>query len=204
MMVDPLSYGPEDVERVVKAKFQKARPDLAGSKGSDYVYSDSDVKRLSDEYRGEGVSDVTREETIQRLSASEARVGTAIAEMRTENAKFLSEFSALRGDMATFRSDVAAAHSAMKSDIAGVRTDHAKEAVIATRWQVGLIFAILLAAFGGIATTVLRTSPRQVPTQATPIIITVPASPAPAVNTPVQPATPLKESERPAQQEPRR
>lgn len=52
------------------------------------------------------MSDVTRHEMNAALAASEARVASAISEMRTENAKFLGEFAAARADMAEFRFQV--------------------------------------------------------------------------------------------------
>lgn len=135
--------------------------------------------------RARSLSEINREEVKARLEGSEARVASAISEMRVENAKFLSEFAAFRGDMLGLKAEVS-------NSIERVRTDHAKDQVVATRWQIGLIITVLIAAIGGITTTVLRTSGASHVTetqQPAPIIIQVPSPPAAAtpVPTPAKP-----------------
>lgn len=119
------------------------------------------------------MTDMNREEVKARTDASEAKVAAAIADMRVESEK-------LRGDMSAFKNDVLSA-------IAGVRTDHAKEQVVATRWAIGVLFSILLGAVGTIVTVVLRTGAphvQQTAAQPAPIVIQVPpyqaATPQPA------------------------
>lgn len=134
----------------------------------------------ADGHHHEVMSDLSRDEVKARTEASEAKVAAAISDMRAENEK-------LRGDMAVFKHDILTA-------IEGVRTDHAKEQVVATRWQIGVLFSILIAAVSTIVTVVLRTSgstPQQQSStsapqvnQPAPIIVTVPAYyPAPAAAT---------------------
>ncbi|KRG60792.1 hypothetical protein ABB25_00930 [Stenotrophomonas koreensis] len=110
--------------------------------------------------------------------------------MRLDNAKFLGELGAFKGDVLTALSGI---KSDVTSGIAGVRADNAKEQVTATRWQVGLIAAVILASASTIATVVLRTkptAPQQVVMpqasmqQPAPIVIQLPASQA------APPATP--------------
>ncbi len=119
-----------------------------------------DVDLTEPEPHSHRMSDMNREEVKARLEASEARVASAL--------------DGMRADMSTIKNDVLTA-------IANVRTDHAKDQVVATRWAVGLIFAILLGAVSTVATVIVRTSAKSTPTQQAPLIIQVPSY-APAGN----------------------
>lgn len=101
--------------------------------------------------------DMSRHEVAARLEASEARVESAMAGMKSE--------------MSALRSDVMAA-------ISGIRADHAKDQVAATRWQVGLIAVILLGAATTTATVIVRTAPQRAAT-VQPIVIPTPPTAAP-------------------------
>ena len=121
------------------------------------------------------MTDMNREEVKARLDATEAKVASAIDGMRAE--------------MSSSKNDVLTA-------IANVRTDHAKDQVVATRWAVGVIFAILLAAVSTVATVIVRTSSNRTPqstSQPVPIVIQMPYPTQQTASSKQPPPSPAKQ-----------
>lgn len=136
-----------------------------------------------------GMSDVTRHEMTANLAATEAKVAAAIADMRTENAKFLGELSSFKNDLATSftnigsRLDTQAA--TLESKLSGLKI-----------WVLSGALAGVLALLTVVVTGIIRYAPAIFsPQQSSSQPQSAPAPPAPvlpAESTSTQPTSPPK------------
>lgn len=132
------------------------------------------------------MSDLTREEVKARLEATEARAEKVAAEIRSELTSMKGDIlNALTGFREETRVGLAETSAAVKVASAELRAEGKQDQVLATRWQIGVIVTIILAAVAGIVTT-LNTRARTAPAAA-PYIIQIPAQAAPAAASPAPP-----------------